>query len=283
MLQRALRYLIHLRALQRLSLGMARGGAMSQLRAIDPARPLSWEFSGFSQNGEDGILDVLTRRLRAPNRYFVEVGAADGLENNTTWLALGGRWAGLWIEADEAASRSCRELLGPLNYGVEARHSFVTRESAATLARSLPHLDPDVFSLDIDGVDYHVVQALLGAAVRPKIWVLEYNSAFGPERAVTIPYDASFRAASRRGENLYYGCSIAAWQRLLGGAGYRFVSVESNGVNGFFVDPAAFDAAFLDGLRGEPYLPNTSHTRQYGRDWRPQWAAVSARPLVEVA
>ncbi len=274
---------MHLRALGRMNFALSRGGATSALRVIDPTRPLSWEFCGFSQNGEDGILDVLTRRLLAPDRSFVEVGSSDGLENNTTWLALARRHAGLWIEADEAAARSCRELLGPLNYGVETRNAFVTRESVLQLAGSLVHLDPDVFSLDIDGVDYHIVEALLAARVRPKIWVLEYNSAFGPDRAVTIPYEPGFRLTPRPGQNLYYGCSVAAWKALLGRAGYRFVTVDSNGVNCFFADPAAFDAAFLDALRGEGYLPNTSHTREYGRDWRAQWERLKARPLVEVA
>jgi len=282
MIQKLIRYLKQVRALQRINLSLARAAATSSLRTIDPTNPSSWEFSGFSQNGEDGILDELTRRLRAPNRYFVEIGASDGLENNTTWLALGRRFSGLWIEGDAAASEWCRFLLGPLNYGVDARCLFVTRDRAAELRRTVVHADPDVFSLDIDGNDYHLVQALLAAGLRPKIWVVEYNSAYGPERRVTIPYREDFRVVPETNANLYYGCSIAAWRSLFERAGYHFVTVDLNGVNGFFIDPAAFAPAFVDGLRGVPYLPNTSHTREYGVDWRGQLERIGNRELIDV-
>ncbi len=57
-------------------------------RDVDLRSPQSWEFSGFSQNGEDGILDVLRRQLKQRNRYFVEIGSADGLQNNSSWLVV---------------------------------------------------------------------------------------------------------------------------------------------------------------------------------------------------
>jgi hypothetical protein len=56
-------------------------------------------------------------------------------------------------------------------------------------------------------------------------------------------------------------------------AGYRFVTVDSNGINAFFIDPAAFPTAFVEDLRGAAYRPNTSHTREYGLDWRGNWSA----------
>ena len=55
-------------------------------RRIDLKNPLSWEFSGFSQNGEDGIIDVLHDNIQVTkNRYFIEIGAADGIDNNSAW------------------------------------------------------------------------------------------------------------------------------------------------------------------------------------------------------
>jgi len=44
--------------MQQITLALARGGAPSSLRNIDPFNPGSWEFCGFSQNGEDGIIDL---------------------------------------------------------------------------------------------------------------------------------------------------------------------------------------------------------------------------------
>jgi hypothetical protein len=169
MIGKFVRYARHMQALQRVNLSLTRGVATSALRRLDPTDPSSWEFSAFSQNGEDGILDELTRSILHPHRDFVEIGASDGLENNTTWLALGRRFSGVWIEGDSVASGLCRLVLGPLNYGVAMRCMFVTRDRVDELVRALPRPDPDVFSVDIDGNDYHVVEAILAARIRPRI------------------------------------------------------------------------------------------------------------------
>ncbi len=58
---------------QRIAIALGKGGAMMHARSIDLRNPASWEFSGFSQNGEDGILDVLRKQLKSSNRYFAEL------------------------------------------------------------------------------------------------------------------------------------------------------------------------------------------------------------------
>ena len=93
-MKKLINYLHQMRSFQRINMALSRGAATSALRSIDLSDPDTWEFSGFSQSGEDGIIDVLCRNIKNPNRYFVEIGASDGLENNTTWLALARRWNG---------------------------------------------------------------------------------------------------------------------------------------------------------------------------------------------
>src|SRR4029079_4576029 len=95
----------------RIALALARAAATSSLRRIDPATPSTWEFSGFSQHGEDGILDYLCGHLRQPNRYFIEIGASNGLENNTTWLAVAKRYGGLMIDGGPAEGAALRQQL----------------------------------------------------------------------------------------------------------------------------------------------------------------------------
>jgi hypothetical protein len=41
----------------KMQLAFARAAATAGIRVIDPANPESWEFSGISQHGEDGIID----------------------------------------------------------------------------------------------------------------------------------------------------------------------------------------------------------------------------------
>lgn len=276
------RFLRHLRSMQSINMSMSRGAATSALRTIDFADPGSWEFSGFSQNGEDGIIDVLTRRIARPNRYFVEIGASNGLENNTSWLGVARRYSGLWIEGDPESSEWCRYLFTPLNYGMEIVTLFVTQESAAQVRETALHADPDVFSLDIDGNDYHLSRALLASGFKPKMFVVEYNSTFGPDQSVTIPYREDFRLTKGHGNNLYYGCSLAGWKKLFAQNGYTFVTVDSNGVNAFFIDPAAFTSGFVEGIRPCDFAENFSQAREYRMDWRGQFELIRNRELCQI-
>ena len=52
----------------------------------------------------------------------------------------------------------------------------------------------DLFSLDLDGVDYWIWEAM--TACSPRVVILEYNSMFGADRAVTVPYDEPVRSAA---------------------------------------------------------------------------------------
>ncbi len=276
------RFLKQMRSLQGINMSLSRGAATSALRTVDLTDPGSWEFSGFSQNGEDGIIEVLARHITSPNRYFVEIGAANGLENNTSWLAVARRYSGLWIEGDSEAAEWCRFMFTSQNYGLEILPLFVNQENAGQVRASALHADPDVFSLDIDGNDYHLARALLATGFRPKVFVVEYNSAFGPDQCVTIPYRADFRFAKGHGNNLYYGCSVAGWKRLFAQHGYAFVTVDTNGVNAFFVNTAVFVDGFIGRIRPHVFVENFSQAREYRMDWRGQFALIRDRELVTI-
>ncbi len=282
MFGKAKNFLRQMRSFQMMNASLARGAAGASARQVNLADPKTWEFSGFSQNGEDGIIDVLSRQIIRPNRYFVEVGASDGLENNTAWLAMVRRFNGIWVEGDEENSRWSRFFFERQNYGLKFLSMFVTLDNAKEIAREMAWRDPDVFSLDVDGNDYHFADSFLKAGVRPKVWVVEYNSAFGPERSVTIPYSPKFSVGSGSESGLYYGCSISGWRALFEGHGYRFVTVEQNGVNAFFANPRCFNASFLDGIRGVPFAENFSQFRQHG-SWGKQFAQIAGLPLLEIS
>lgn len=281
----------------RVAAAQARAAATAAAREIDPARPLTWEFSGFSQHGEDGVIDYLCARLLLPNRYFVEIGSADGVRNCSAWLALSRRFGGLMVEADPRLSRQAARMLRYFGcHNVLALNRRVTPENIAAVLDGCPYRDPDVFIIDIDGIDYHILARVLSLGYAPAVVVVEYNSVFGPERAVTVPCDPDFSRATAHSSLLYYGASIGAWQHLLERHGYRFVTVDSNGVNAFFIRPGAFPAGFADGLDGLAFRDNQSdkngatmvRTGPTGdpevplRSWRAQYPLIRDMPLVEV-
>src|SRR5262249_44479602 len=70
-----------------------------ELRARDPKNLALYGFSVYSQADEDGILEEILKRVDIPRGRFLEIGAGDGLENNTAYLLAKG-WEGVWVEAD---------------------------------------------------------------------------------------------------------------------------------------------------------------------------------------
>jgi hypothetical protein len=275
-------YLLDLRDRQRIEIALTKGAAMMHARNIDLAHPGSWEFSGFSQNGEDGILDVLRKQLLHSNRYFVEIGAADGIENNTAWLVVAEKYNGMMIDGNLHLVERAKRMITGYSIGAECHNMFVRLDSVQDLKAMAFHDDPDVFSLDIDGNDYYIAQAILESGFRPKIFVVEYNSVYGPERSMTIEYQDNFVFTEAHPTQLYYGVSISGWRRSFERYDYRFVTVDRNGVNAFFVAPACFDASFLNQVRGLEFAENRYQYKKFRKCSEEQFALIANQKFVSI-
>jgi len=177
------------------------------------------EWGFHSQHGEDAYTLELLSRIGAPRKTFLEIGIQDGLECNTATLAMHFGWQGVMLEGDAELAEEAA-----VNYrglpGVCVRQAFVNRENINDLLRET-RVDPeaDLLSIDIDGNDYWVWEAMQD--FRPRVVIVEFNGYFG-ERSVTIPYDPGFvhRARTPRG---YGGASLTAFTKLAKRKGYVLV------------------------------------------------------------
>lgn len=256
MIRRIKNYLSDARDRQQIAIALSKGGAMMHARNVDLTRPATWEFSGFSQNGEDGILDVLRKQLLNNNRYFIEIGSADGMQNNSSWLVVAEQYNGLMIDGNPRLVERARRTIKNYSIGVECLDMFVNSKNIQYLKSIAFHSDPDVFSLDIDGIDYYIAKEIMDRGFRPKIFAVEYNSVFGAERSITIPYKDNFIFTKAHPTQLYYGVSIAAWKTFFRHYGYHFVTVDQKGVNAFFIDPSCFEVNFLNEINGIEFAEN---------------------------
>jgi hypothetical protein len=213
-------------AIGRLEARLARGADYEHLQQA--------EFRVFSQWGEDGILQYLVGKIPIPNRVFVEFGVEDYRESNTRFLLCNDNWSGLIIDAADAHARFLAERGLDWKYDITALTSFITRENIDGLIREAGVSgDIGLLSIDLDGNDYWILEAI--ECVSPRILVVEYNSHFGPDRAVTIPYRADFRRTLAHFSNLYYGASLCALRDVADRKGYALVGSNSAGNNAFFV------------------------------------------------
>ena len=183
-----------------------------------------------SQNGEDGILNEIFRRLGVSDSFFVEFGVQDGLECNTRYLALKYEWSGLLIECDSLQFTRLREAYRATPR-VRTLQAFVTRENACDLfAQAGIPQEFDLLSIDIDGNDYWVWEAL-AAHYRPRVVVIEINPAYPPPRKWVMEYNPTH---VWRFDN-YFGASLESMNALGKRFGYRLIGMESAGVNSFFI------------------------------------------------
>ena len=268
--------------MQRVNSALSRAAVTSALRRIDPTTPSTWEFSGFSQNGEDGILDYLSRHLLKENRYFLEIGTGDGIENNSAWFAIARKYGGVMIEGNPEKSLWNDIIVSGINVGVECHNLFISLDSVTNASELLLHKDPDIFSLDIDGNDYYIAKALLDLEIRPKILVVEYNSVYGPTKSITIRYNDRFNFVEAHESQLYFGASISGWKKLLKRFGYKFVTVDQNGVNAFFIDPNHFEERFVSRINGLEYKDNFYQMRQYKMLWQDRFKIIQDMDYIQI-
>jgi hypothetical protein len=192
------------------------------------------EFSGFSQWGEDGILDWLAERLPGIPETFVEFGVEDYRESNTRLLLWLRNWRGLVIDGSPEHVRDIQTQEIAWRFDVIALCAFIDRDNINGLIDAGQFgTDIGILSIDIDGNDYWVWESI--SVVKPVIVVCEYNAVFGDLRRVTIPYQADFQRTHAHYSNLYFGASLQALIDLGNVKGYAFVGTNRNGCNAFFV------------------------------------------------
>ncbi len=188
-----------------------------------------YESKTYSQNGEDGILDEIFKRIGTTNKFFIEFGIEDGSENNCRHLLVNKEWKGLWIEGSpehvEKASKFFKD------HPVQIQNEFITKENIVSLIqKSEAPKEPDFLTVDIDGNDFYVWEEIL-KNYRPRLCCLEYNASFKPSVDFIMTYNADHTFTPVRN----YGSSLKSLTGLAKKYGYQLVGCDKKGINAFFV------------------------------------------------
>lgn len=193
-----------------------------------PFEAVARRFRLFAQNEEDGMVLALLQTAGVSTRRFVEIGSG-ATGGNSGVLAAEFGWRGLMVDYDAASVAKCRERFGD-GERVTCEQFEITAENIDRIIEDHGLAgEVDLFSLDIDSYDYWVLKAM--TACKPRVMVLEYNSLFGPELAVTVPPDAPLNGSPKG----YHGVSLAAWAKLATDRGFRLLACDQSGTNAFFL------------------------------------------------
>lgn len=207
---------------------------LGMTEAYDDIRDV--EFKVFSQFGDDGIIQYLIHatHIRSSEETFIEFGVEDYTESNTRFLLMNDNWTGLVIDSSPANIRRIQQGSLYWRQDLTAVSAFVETDNVNRLFLENGFSgEVGILSIDIDGNDYWVWKAV--EVVNPVIVIVEYNSAFGNQHAVTIPYSPGFDRTGAHYSNLYWGCSLKALVLLGEQKGYTFVGSNNAGNNAYFV------------------------------------------------
>ena len=154
----------------------------------------------FSQNGEDGIIDYILETLNIEDPKFIEIGVEDYIESNTRFLYHVRNSYGLIIDQTIDVNKLSKNLdlwkgrikvikkaVSPNNINQIINDNYFNKNL-------------DLFSIDIDGLDYWVIKEL--PKNFSKICVAEYNPLFGSDLEITVPNIKNFDRTDYHYSNL---------------------------------------------------------------------------------
>lgn len=170
-----------------------------------------------SQHGEDGVIEYIFNVIGTTSKYAVEFGGWDGVYlSNIRDLIINNGFSGLFIEGDSNKISDCQKNYSESD-NVTVYEAFVGFEGENTLDNILKKVNApkeiDIISIDIDGYDYHVWEAL--KEYKPRVIIIEINHSIDNDIIYINP----------RVDNVFKGSSAAAMVSLGVTKGYSLIAV----------------------------------------------------------
>tara|TARA_B100001250_G_scaffold393871_1_gene397093 strand:- start:363 stop:1295 length:933 start_codon:yes stop_codon:yes gene_type:complete len=209
------------------------------------------DFKVFSQNGEDGIIDYLLFQLKIKKPKYVEIGVGDYTESNTRYLFETMSPKGIIFDCIENFKERVKENVKMWKGDLKIIKQSVNSDNILNLLKKNNFINNiDLFSLDVDGIDYWIINSM--PKNFSKIVILEYNPIFGPKLKVTVPNKKNFDRSKYHYSNLCFGASINALIYLMNKKNFVFVGSNLTNCNAFFVSKK-----YIKNIRLK--LPNTNN------------------------
>ena len=209
------------------------------------------------------------------NEIFIEFGVEDYQESNTRFLMMNDNWAGFVMDGSDYNMKILKNQKWYWKYHLTQKAVFIDLDNIQTLLKNTGFTNIGLFHIDLDGNDYHILEAIDLTELNPSIIIMEYNSVFGLDRLISVPYDKNFNRTKAHYSNLFYGASLPAINNLAIKKGYSLVGCNKAGNNAYFVrkdllnervKELSLDKAFKDSNFREGRNENYSLSYLSGKD-----------------
>ncbi len=197
-------------------------------------------FRAYSQYEEDGLLLYIFAAIGFESKRVVEMSAGNGQECMATNLIINHQFDGLLFDGDPAlveagkkffASHKDTHLCPP-----SFHHAWITTKNVNELLASNHFTgEVDLLSLDLDGIDYWIWNAI--DVIQPRVCVFETNNSIPADLSLTVPYCENFDSSWNKPlpEQYFRGVSLKAMAGLSSRKGYRLIGANRLGFNVLFM------------------------------------------------
>ena len=237
-------------------------------------------FRCYSQFEEDGIILYVLSMIGMETKKVVEICIGNGEECMATNLVLNHGYQGFLFDGSENnvehANRffkSKKDCLTPPS--VEA--AWITKDNVNDLLRNIgAQGEVDLLSLDIDGNDYYIWEAI--NEINPRLCVFETHNIVPGDLSITIPYEENFNWKAKEGaERDFRSVSLLAMKKLSERKGYRLIGAHKHGFNVFF----------LRNDIAQDIFPEVSIDHVHNNLWtkigqQQRWPLVKDKPWIKV-
>ena len=213
------------------------------------------DFKVFSQNGEDGIIDYLLFSLQIEKPKFIEIGVGDYYESNTRFIFERSSGDGLIIDIIDNFQKRVEKNIRLWRGNVKILNRKIDSENILATLKEFNFFDNiDLFSIDVDGIDYWILEKMPKKFC--KLIVAEYNPYFGSNLEISVPNDKNFDRSKYHHSNLCFGASLKSIINLLDRKGFVFLGTNLFKNNAFFVNSDFKDNLFLE-------IPNNNELNSF--------------------
>jgi hypothetical protein len=231
-------------------------------------------FRAYSQFEEDGIILYVLSMIGFKTRRVVEMCCGSGSECMATNLILNHGFDGFLFDGSPENIGGARAFFGKKKdcflYPPVLTEAWITAENVNDLLINAGcGGEVDLFSLDLDGNDYWVLNAI--KAIQPRLLVVETHNIIPGDKSLTIEYDPKFYCWDKIGrEQDYRSVSLLAMQKLCRRRGYRMIGAHQHGFNVFFLREG----------EGEKFFPEVSINEVHDNYWT-RWGQANRWPPVK--
>ena len=236
-------------------------------------------FRLYSQFEEDGMLLYIFSVIGISNKRAIELCAGSGETCMASNLIINHGWEALLLDGDEKnVDRGLRFFSKHKDTSLHPpifKKAWLTTENINQLIEENGFDgEVDLLSLDIDGNDYHIMEAI--TVVKPRVIICETQNVVPSHMALTIPYRADFNRFDGPNRD-FFGVSLLAMSKLLKSKGYRLIGASRHGFNAIFVQQDIGEASFpevtVEAVHDNPYTKSRVET---------SWEKVKDFPWIEV-